>query len=191
MKCQLDTPPSRQAPRGTIEIKVYHDLSPRAASAFVKLVEAGFYDGCYFFRVLQGFVAQFGLNPRYGAQKAGQQQPPQPPPKVGADLVTAASLRHVRGTVAFAGGSSTQVYINLGDNSRMDGEMRRPFATIDAESMKLIDQLHMGYKDGEGQVGAVNAGPDAVAQRFPEMSWVQECRLVTTGAAASAELAQQ
>jgi hypothetical protein len=69
------------------------------------------------------------------------------------------------------------VFINLGNNARLDGD-GRPFATLDEESMQLIDQLYSGYEDGQGQVGAVNKGE--VSQKFPEMSWVEACYIAWT-----------
>jgi hypothetical protein len=65
----------------------------------------------------------------------------------------------VRGTLAFAGASPTQVFANLGNNARLDPE-GRPFATLDAQSMALLDALHAGLQ--------VTLLSDAVGGRRPD-----------------------
>lgn len=72
------------------------------------------------------------------------------------------------------------MFINLGANERLDGD-GRPFATISAASLAVVDQLYTGYKDGDGQVGAVTRGQDEVRRRFPNMSWIESCHLQPSG----------
>jgi hypothetical protein len=72
-----------------------------------------------------------------------------------------------------------QVFINLGANQRLNGD-GRPFATIDEASMAIVDRLYSGYKDGDGQVGAVARGQEEVRRRFPNMSWIESCHLQGT-----------
>ena len=90
--------------RGVVRITVRSDLSPAAAAQFLALVTSGYYNGVYVFRVLKGFVAQFGLRPKWAGwdgPKFKRVQEPNPfPPN---------ALSNTRGTVAFAGGSPTQV----------------------------------------------------------------------------------
>ena len=156
----------------SISITVRTDLNPVQGLQFLSVVESGYYDGCYIFRVLKGFVAQFGLRPKWMGWAGPKFSRAKSSPHSG-------SLSNARGTVAFAGGSPTQVFVNMGDNSRLDGD-GRPFATLDAGSMEIIDQLYTGYKDGDGQVGAVNSGPQAVSEKFPHMSWIKTCKVASS-----------
>ena len=55
--------------RGSVDVEVHYDWAPLGAAQFLSLVMAGFYDGCYIFRVVQGFVAQAGINSDPRVQK--------------------------------------------------------------------------------------------------------------------------
>ena len=74
-----------------------------------------------------------------------------------------------------------QIFINLGNNRRLDAESNddgstRPFGTVNDAGMELIDKVYTGYKEGSGQVKAVKSGE--VASLFPEMSRIEECHVV-------------
>lgn len=77
-----------------------------------------------------------------------------------------------------------QIFINLGNNQRLDGEnggdgSTRPFGMVsqaNEDDMKLIDKIYSGYKEGSGQVKAVKNGE--VATQFPNMSRIEECHVV-------------
>jgi cyclophilin family peptidyl-prolyl cis-trans isomerase len=196
---------AQEGVRGIVRVTVHDDLSPAAAAQFLALASSGYYDGVYVFRVLKGFVAQFGLRPKWAGWngpkfKRVQESKPFP----------TNALSNTRGTVAFAGGSPTQVtcsslifilarktpcvvdrtaasfflnvvccckvFVNLGPNQRLD-EDGRPFGLLDAASLAVVDRLYTGYTDGDGQVGAVNQSPTVVRRRFPNMSWVESCHL--------------
>lgn len=139
VECRLQSrPEARDGARGVVRITVRRDVSPAAAAQFLALATSGYYDGVYVFRVLKGcvdaqgracpdppdnciyvfhadpfgkvtpgacrFVAQFGLRPQWAGWsgpefKRVQEAKPFPPN----------ALSNTRGTVAFAGGSPTQV----------------------------------------------------------------------------------
>lgn len=98
---------------GNFTVEVYPEAAPNAAQRFVELVKAGFYDNTPIFRVIPGFVAQFGINWRGdfpGWQKKNFKDDP-------------SWFKLDQGTLAFAKAgpdtNSTQVFINYGDNSRL------------------------------------------------------------------------
>ena len=83
---------------------------------------------------------------------------------------------NVRGTIAFAGGAHpTQLFVNLGDNSRLDRERTVPFAQVDDAGMAVLDRIYTGYKEGSGQVAAYQQGVDELQRQFPRMSWIERC----------------
>ena len=152
--------------RGTFRITVRPDWSAALAAAFVERVDAGFYDGCFFFRVLPGFIAQFGIKPEWAGPKWSRPTPDAPGP----------GATNVRGTIAFAGGAHpTQLFVNLGDNSRLDRERTVPFAQVDDAGMAVLDRIYTGYKEGSGQVAAYQQGVDELQRQFPRMSWIERC----------------
>ncbi|CAB9530113.1 PPIases accelerate the folding of proteins. It catalyzes the cis-trans isomerization of proline imidic peptide bonds in oligopeptides (By similarity) [Seminavis robusta] len=178
--CTVQTPINNgtSTTTGVMHITVRHDLSPSASNIFIKLVEARHFDGVFVFRVLKHFVAQFGV--RHEGMETLPAMDPKPTVK-DKDDVHDQTLSNVRGTLSFAGGNpgTTQVFVNLGDNTRLDKENSRPFATVDDQAMmQILDQLYTGYKDGMGQVKTMKLGESAMKQQFPNMSQIQQCRVV-------------
>jgi cyclophilin family peptidyl-prolyl cis-trans isomerase len=136
--------------KGDIVLEVRKEWAPRAAERFHELVEAGYYDGTKFHRVLRGFVAQFGIHPN---------------PKTGAlwrELKFAdepVKLSNKRGTLAFAHSGphtrAVQVFLNLRDNSAaLDKQGFPAFAKI-VEGMEIADKISFLY----GETGTEGRGP--------------------------------
>jgi cyclophilin family peptidyl-prolyl cis-trans isomerase len=195
VECTISTPPiglpgdeaSGGASRSTLgvvhgmlQITVRHDMAPIASQVFLDLVHAHHFDGVFIFRVLPGFIAQWGVRT---ARVPGLTKPP----KTKDTIVSDQTLSNVRGTLSFAGGNpaTEQVFVNLGNNQRLDKENSRPFATVASASMPLLDQLYTGYKDGQGQIKTIHQGEAAMREAFPRMSRVEVCQAVpvlsTTG----------
>ena len=184
VQCTITTPhsarSSAEVANGKFHITVRPDLAPQSSAAFVQLVRSNYYNsGVYFHRVIKGFIAQAGINPNYRDKR------PPTPKETTPDLPSSKSLSNVRGTVSFAGGNMHlgQIFINLGNNRRLDVENNddgstRPFGTVDDadEMANVFDKLYTSYKEGSGQVKAVKS--DDVASQFPDMSRIEECHVV-------------
>ena len=179
VECQLETPYDSTSPaHGPLHITVHKSISPLASDAFLKMVESEHFNGCYLFRVVKGFIVQWGIeSPRPDGQKARVKFE-----KVGIDnLVTGKSLANIRGSLNFAGGNSQtgQVYVNLKNNSHLDKEPGSlPFAMLDDKSMEILQSVFDGYNAGMGQVKAVKKGPAEVENMFPKMSRIEVCRVI-------------
>jgi peptidyl-prolyl cis-trans isomerase A (cyclophilin A) len=140
---------------GSFVIEAHRDWSPHGADRFYELVRMKYYDDSRFFRVVPGRWVQFGIN---GNPTIAQQQRritiPDDPLK----------QHNTRGYVAFSNTGpntrSTQVYINLGDNTaRNDIEAGfAPFGQI-VEGMDVVEKLYGGY--GERSGGGMRAGHQA------------------------------
>lgn len=171
VECTIKTPSNAKA-EGVLTITVRHDLSPIASQVFLDLIDARHFNGNYIFRVLKGFVAQWGIRHK-GLETVDYR------PTKEKDVITKDTLSNVRATLSFAGGNpgTKQVFINLGDNRRLDKENSRPFATVDDASMTIMDQVYAGYKDGQGQVKAMNQGVDAMKEQFPNWSQIEGCQI--------------
>lgn len=136
--------------KGAFVIEVHPDWAPLGAARFLELVESGYYDDARFHRVVPDFITQWGL--------AGD-------PSVTALWIDAAIdddpvvASNTRGRIAFAftepGTRTTQVYINMIDNVRLDSTGFAPFGEIVA-GMDVVDAIYSGY--GETSGGGVRRG---------------------------------
>jgi peptidyl-prolyl cis-trans isomerase A (cyclophilin A) len=137
---------------GTFVVEAHRDWSPHGADRFYTLVRTKYYDDSRFFRVVPGRWAQFGIN---GNPKIAQQQRHVTIPD---DTL---KRHNTLGYVAFSNTGpntrSTQVYINLGDNTaRNDKEAGfAPFGQV-VEGMDIVEKLYGGY--GEHSGGGMRAG---------------------------------
>ena len=180
VECNLDTPHDTTAPaHGILHITVRRSMSPLASDAFLNLIQSGHFNGCYLFRVVKGFIVQWGIeSPHPDGQKAQVKFD-----KVGIDSpVAGQTLLNVAGSLNFAGGNSGtgQVYVNLNNNPHLDKEAGSlPFAMLDDKSMKIIKSVFDGYSAGMGQVKAVKQGSEEVKRLFPKMSRIEKCWIVT------------
>jgi cyclophilin family peptidyl-prolyl cis-trans isomerase len=160
--------------KGAIDLEVIRAWAPRGADRFVSLVRAGYYDEARFFRITPGKWAQFGINGDPAVAKAWRTQTiPDDPFRES----------NVRGTVAFAfavpNGRTTQVFVNLQDNSAThDKEPFVPFARIVA-GMDVVDALNNEYGEGPGGIRAgkqdpfFDGGNAWLARQFPRLDYIR------------------
>ena len=137
--------------KGDFVIEVHREWAPNGADRFYNLVANGFFDGVHFFRVIEGFMAQFGIHADPAVAGTWREA------RITDDPVTQSNER---GAVTFAmtgqpNSRTTQLFINFGDNANLDGMGFAPFGRV-VEGMDVVDQLHSGY--GEGAPGG--SGPD-------------------------------
>ncbi|HVA64514.1 MAG TPA: peptidylprolyl isomerase [Terriglobales bacterium] len=128
--------------RGPIVIAVHRAWAPRGADRFYYLARHDFYNGAAFFRVVPRFVVQWGLGPDPQINMAWDQANIPDDPVI---------KSNTRGMVTYAMGGpnsrTTQVYINLGNNARLDKLGFAPFGQV-TQGMDVVDQLYAGYGDG-------------------------------------------
>jgi len=136
--------------KGDFVVHVTRAWAPRGADRFYNLVRYHFFDGAAFFRVIDGFVVQFGISARPDVSRAWENA------KILDDPVTQSNTR---GTITFATAGpntrTTQIFINLGDNPNLDGMGFSPLGKV-ASGMDVVDKLYKEY--GEGQPSG--SGPD-------------------------------
>jgi len=138
--------------QGDFVIKVTRDWAPLGADRFYNLVKNGFYNDCRFFRVISGFMCQFGVNgnPEISA-KWKDASIKDDPVKEG----------NKRGRISFAmrgpNTRTTQVFINFKDNDRLDGMGFASFGEV-VEGMDIVDKLYSGYGEGAPKGSGPNQG---------------------------------
>ena len=159
-------------------VQVTRAWAPRGADRLYQLVKLGFFTDVVFFRVLDGFMAQFGFSPvPRGEPGLGQAQ-------LQDDPVTQSNTRG-RVTFATAGPDTrtTQLFVNTADNARLD---KRGFAPVGqvVKGMKVVDSLYAAYGEGAPQGNGpaqplIEAqGNDYLARRFPKLDWIEKATIV-------------
>jgi peptidyl-prolyl cis-trans isomerase A (cyclophilin A) len=160
--------------KGPFVITVNRSWAPLGADRFYELVNGGFYDGARFFRVLPGFVAQFGIAGEAALNAKWHDTNLQDDP------VTQSNLR---GTITFATGGpntrTTQVFINLADNPRLDKTGFSPFGAV-TEGMEVVDRFYTGYGEGAprgngpSQDRAEAEGNAYFERDFPKLDYIKK-----------------
>ncbi len=155
---------------GDVVVEVRREWAPLGADRFYNLVKAGYYDDTRVYRVVPGFMAQFGVHGdpyvNYVWRRALLRDDP------GVE-------RNVRGRIAFARAGphtrSTEVFISTVDNSFLDADGFVPFGEV-VEGMEVVDGFHAGYGDGpprgDGPYGAMAQarGNEYLDEEFPQLT---------------------
>jgi len=163
--------------KGVFVIDVRREWAPVGADRFYNLVKNGFYDENRFFRVISGFMVQFGINgnPQVSTPWRNAQIKDDP-----------VKQSNKRGFITFAtsgpNSRTTQVFINFGDNSRLDGMGFASFGQV-SSGMNVVDQLYSEY--GEGAPGG--RGPNQgriqgegnayLTRDFPNLDFVRKATI--------------
>ena len=158
--------------KGTIAVDVIRAWSPRGADRFKELVDAGYFNDVAFFRVVPGFVAQFGMNGDPSTNRRWEERSiPDDPPR----------QSNARGTIVFAtAGPNTranQLFINLVDNRRLDPMGFAPIGRV-VEGMQVVDSLFDGYGEAPDQSQISRQGNKYLKAEFPLLDYVKSARVV-------------
>lgn len=176
-KMQAAAPATYQArfetSAGAFTVEVTRAWAPLGADRLYNLVRNGFYDGGRFFRVIPGFVVQFGLsgNPAVSARWRAASIPDDP------------VLQHnTRGTLTFATAGpatrTTQLFINLGDNASLDSQGFSPLGRV-VEGMDVVDRIYAGYGEQPNQGLIEMRGNAYLSSQFPKLDSIAHATIVT------------
>ena len=174
-------PPSYRAQfgssKGAFVIEVTREWAPLAADRFYNLVKNGFYDGARFFRVLDGFMAQFGLNGTPEIQRPWQSAGLADEPVMQSNL---------RGFVSFAKEDMpntrfTMVFINFADNAFLDKDGFPAFGQV-VTGMDVVDKLYSGYgrRNQPDQRRILRDGNEYLRAEYPMLDFIKKATLVTS-----------
>jgi peptidyl-prolyl cis-trans isomerase A (cyclophilin A) len=165
---------------GDFVVEVHRDWAPLGADRFYNLVRNGYYTNAAFFRVITGFVAQFGLSANPAVNKAWKEA------TLKDDPVTQSNKR---GTIVFADAGpntrTTQLFINFADNSRLDAKGFAPFGTV-TEGMDVVDKIFPGYRDQPDQDQITEKGDAYLKANFPFIDRIKVARILPAAPAAHA-----
>jgi peptidyl-prolyl cis-trans isomerase A (cyclophilin A) len=165
--------------KGAFVIEVNRAWAPLGADRFYNLVKNGYYDNCRFFRVIDGFMAQFGISGDPSLNTLWRQARIQDDP---------VKQSNKRGWVSFAtsgpNSRTTQVFVNYADqNSQLDGMGFAPFGRV-VQGMNVVDSLYSGYGEGAPrgkgpeQFKAQTEGNTYLQKEFPKLDYVKSAVIV-------------
>ena len=154
--------------KGDFVLEVLRFWSPRGADRFYNLVTSGYFTDTAFFRVLDGFVAQFGIHGDPKVSKGWSSATIQD------DEV---KQRNQRGTIVFAktglsNSRSVQFFINFKDNFGLDRQGFSPFGRV-VEGMEVVDSLHSGYGESPAQGRIQQEGNVYLKRAFPNLDYIK------------------
>ena len=164
--------------RGDFTVQVTRAWSPLGADRFYNLVKAHFYDNTAFFRVVSGFVVQFGIAEKPAVSAAWKHT------EISDDPVTQTNKR---GYLSFATAGpntrTTQIFINLKDNPRLDGMGFSPFAVVEGNGMNVVEMMYVGDNAGPDQDQLEKQGTPYLKKGWPKLDYIQSAALVEPGSA--------
>jgi peptidyl-prolyl cis-trans isomerase A (cyclophilin A) len=163
---------------GDFVVEAQRDWAPLGVDRFYNLVRHGFYDGTCFFRVIAGFMVQFGIHGDPKVSSVWRQQ------RLKDDPVKQSNKRaYLSYAMAGPNTRTTQLFINYGDNSNLDRMGFAPIGRV-VEGMAVVDRLYAEYGEGAPQ----GKGPDQgrmqmdggeyLAKNFPQLDCITTARII-------------
>jgi len=167
---------SFETSKGNFVIEVTKAWAPLGAERFYRLVDHQFYDDARFFRVIDGFMVQFGL-PASPAVAARWRARP-----IRDDKVAKSNWRGMV-TYAMAGPNTrtTQVFINFANNAALDKDGFAPFGKV-VKGMEVVDKLYSGYGESPDQGMIQSQGNTYLESKFPRLDYIKTARIVPSEA---------
>ncbi len=164
--------------QGDFVVEATKAWAPRGVDRFHELVRMRYFDQGRFFRVVPGFVAQFGVHRDFNVHETWRTffivDDPQ-------------QQKNLRGTLAFAKSGkntrATEIFINLADNRMLDDEMFVPFARV-VQGMDVVDRLYSGYGEMRPEGKEIDAGRveeeanEYLVPRFPKLDYIKRTQFL-------------
>lgn len=158
--------------KGPVTIEVDRKLAPIGAQRFYDLVKAKYFDGSRFYRVVPGFVVQWGAAANPAVTQKWDVTIPDDPVKAS----------NTRGAVTFAASDqpnsrTTHLFINLGDNVKLDAMGFAPIGRV-TSGMDVVDKIFPGYGEGPNQAMIAEQGNAYLEKDFPQLDYIKTARMV-------------
>lgn len=164
--------------QGDFVVEARREWAPHGVDRFHELVRMRYFDQGRFFRVLPGFIAQFGVHRNMDVHATWSKlfivdDPPR--------------LKNLRGTLAFAQSGpstrATEIFINLADNAGLDADRMVPFAKV-VQGMEVADRFYSGYGEMRPEGKLMDRGRveeeanEYLVQRFPKLDYIVRAQIV-------------
>jgi peptidyl-prolyl cis-trans isomerase A (cyclophilin A) len=165
--------------KGDFIVEVHRDSAPMGADRFYNLVKNGFFTNAAFFRVVPGFIVQFGLNASPAINKVWEHASIKDDPVMGSNS---------RGTLVFATAGpntrTTQLFINFGNNAGLDRQGFAPFGTV-TDGMDVVDKINPGYGERPDQQRITEEGDAYLVKNFPMIDKIKMAKILPAAPAAA------
>ena len=162
--------------KGNFTVEVTRSLAPNGADRFYNLVRSGFFTDIEFFRVVPGFMVQFGIHGDPAVSAKWREA------NITDDAV---KTGNARGTLTFATAGpntrTTQLFINFGNNGFLDGQGFSPFGKV-VEGMEIVDSINSASGESPNQGTIQQAGNAYLKKEFPNLDSIKSASLVTEAA---------
>ncbi len=158
--------------KGEFIVEVTRDWAPYGADRFYNLVKNGYYNNCRFFRVVENFMVQFGINgdPKLNAVWRSARIPDDK-----------AKKSNYRGYITFATAGpntrTTQVFINFVDNTFLDSQGFAPFGKV-TKGMNVVDSIYSKYGEQPDQGRIQMEGNAYLEKNFPNLDYVKSAAIL-------------
>lgn len=165
-KAQFDTT------KGKFVVEVTRSLAPIGADRFYNLVKSGYFKDIGFFRVVSGFMVQFGIHGDPAVSAKWREANISDDPVKGSNT---------RGTITFATAGpntrTTQLFINYGNNTFLDGQGFSPFGKV-IEGMDVVDKINSEYGETPNQGAIQMQGNAYLKKNFPKLDYIKSATIV-------------
>lgn len=156
---------------GPFVVTVTRAWAPRGADRFYNLVQNGYFDGAGFFRVVPGFMVQFGINGDPAIQRHWANANLQDDP---------VTQSNTRGKITFANrgpnSRTTQVFINFGNNAGLDKQNFAPFGEV-TTGMDVVDKINAQYREQPQQPRIQAEGNAYLKKEFPKLDFIKKATI--------------
>ncbi len=157
---------------GDVVVEVNRSWAPIGADHFYKAVKEGFYNDARFFRVVPEFIVQFGISGDPETQAKWDKDVLKDDP---------VKQKNVRGTLTYATAGpntrTTQLFINLGENTFLDGQGFSPFGRV-VSGMENVDKINAEYGEKPRQDYIEQLGNRYLNEYFPKLDYVKKASIV-------------
>jgi len=164
--------------QGDFVVEARRDWAPHGVDRFHELLRKRYFDQGRFFRVLPGFIAQFGVHRDFDVHAIWSKLFIMDDPQ---------REKNLRGTLAFAKAGpntrATEIFINLADNAALDDEHFVPFARI-IQGMDVVDRFYSGYGEMRPEGKWIDRGRveeeanEYLVQRFPKLDYIKRAQFL-------------
>jgi peptidyl-prolyl cis-trans isomerase A (cyclophilin A) len=159
--------------KGAFTVEVTRSLAPNGADRFYNLVKAGYFKDIAFFRVIPGFMAQFGMSADPKLTAIWNHANITDDPVKGSNT---------RGTITFAktgmpNSRSAQFFINFGNNSRLDGDGFAPFGKV-TQGMDVVDKINSETGEAPDQRAIEAQGNAYLKKNFPNLDYIKSATIL-------------
>ncbi len=158
---------------GDFVIDVKRELSPNGVDRFHNLVRNGFFNEQRFFRLVPGFIVQWGMHGDPEVTAKWQDATIQDDP---------VKISNTSGTITFAktgrpNSRTTQLFINFGNNANLDGQGFAPFGTI-TEGMEAVQAINAEYQQKPSQQRIGEKGNKYLSKLFPNLDYIKSAYIL-------------